>query len=387
MSALADRKRRACRKVEAVRDELIDVSRRIHAHPELGFEEHFAHDLLCEKLENGGFEVDRGAAGLETAFRATCGTRGLLVAVICEYDALPGLGHACGHNVIAAAGLGAGLALAGLCEEGGGRLTVMGTPAEEGMGGKLDLIARGAFEGVDAAMMVHPSDVDAPMLPSLARQRLEAIFHGRSAHAAVSPEQGRNALDAAVLGYMGVATLRQHIPDEDRMHGVFTDGGDQANIVPDRAAMEWFVRSSDLAGLDELRPRVLAALEAGAQATGCRLEVSCDPPYAELRTDTGMVERYAANAADLGRPLISADSIADIGRGSTDMGNVSHIVPSIHPLMRIAPPGVGLHTEAFERCAASRDADDAIVVAASAMAMTVLDIWEEPSLLRQIPRD
>jgi amidohydrolase len=390
VSALADRKRRAQQLIGARRDELLEVSHAIHARPELGFEEHFAHELLCRALERAGFDVERGTLGLETAFRARFGSGGLRVAVICEYDALRGLGHACGHNWIAAAGLGAGLALAELCEEAGGQLVVIGTPAEEGgLGGKVVLVERGAFNDVDAALMVHPADVDAPMIPTLACQRLEVTYRGHSVHAAVIPERGKNALDAAVLGYLGVATLRQHIADDERVHGIFTAAGEQTNIVSDRAATEWMVRAPDLARLDELRPRVLAALEAGAQATGCQVEHRCDPAYAELNTNWTMADLYAANATALGRPPLSAEAMAEFGRGSTDMGNVSQAVPSIHPLVRIAPAGVGLHTAEFERCAASDDADDAILDAAAAMAMTVLDLWADPGLIEapQIERD
>lgn len=381
MSELREHKKSAVDIVRSKRSDLVAVSHAIHEKPELGFEEHFAHDLLCNALERADLQVERGAYGLDSAFRACAGQGDPRIAILCEYDALPGLGHACGHNVIAAAGIGAGIALAKLCEEMEGQVVVLGTPAEEALGGKIIMIDRGAFDDVSAAMMVHPASVDAPSLPSLASQRLEVTFHGRSAHAAANPEQGRNALDAAILGYLGAAALRQHIGDNERLHGIFRPGNDRANIVPERAAMEWFARSEDSDSLGALRPRLLTALEAGAQAAGCRMEYHCDPMYAELRTSATMAACYGANAAVLGRQLLPPkDALAAVGRGSTDMGNVSQIVPSIHPLVRIAP-GIGLHTKEFERCAASVEADNAIVDAAAAMAMTALDLWDDPSLI------
>src|SRR5262245_58226013 len=249
---------------------LLDASHRIHSHPELCFEEHHAHDLLTAILSDGGLDVERGAFDLPTAFRATAGTgSGPNIAVLCEYDALPEIGHACGHNVIATAGLGAALAAAVVADVTGGRLVVLGTPAEEGGGGKIVMARRRAFDGIDAALMVHPADADLRSTSSLAVQQLHAVYQGKAAHAAAFPWEGRNALDGAVLGYVNVATLRQHILPTERIHGVFTKGGDKPNIVPREAATYWFVRSSTLASLEVLKARVLACLEAGAVASGC----------------------------------------------------------------------------------------------------------------------
>ncbi|MBS1838736.1 MAG: amidohydrolase, partial [Actinobacteria bacterium] len=243
--------------VDDLAPELLRVSHEIFDHPELCFEERFAHDLLCDVLDAGGLAVTRHAHGLETAFVAEAGTTGPVVAVICEYDALPGVGHACGHNVIAAAGLGAGLAAACLADELGGRVKVVGTPAEEGGGGKVELLDAGAFDGVDAAVMVHPADHDLPTMSTLAIQRLSVTYAGEASHAAAAPWEGRNALDAAVLGYVNVAALRQHIRPDERVHGIFTEGGDQANVVPRRAAASWYVRSASTSGLQALKERVL----------------------------------------------------------------------------------------------------------------------------------
>src|SRR3954468_1407830 len=263
-------KQQVCDEVDRRADLLLDASHRIHAHPELGFEEHHAHDLLTSVLGDAGLDTERGAFDVPTAFRASAGGGdGPLVAVLCEYDALPDLGHACGHNVIASAGLGAALAAATVVDAAGGRLAVSGPPAEEGGGGKILMARRGAFEGVDAALMVHPADADLLAMSTIAIQQLVVQYEGKSAHAAAFPWEGRNALDAAVLGYVNVAALRQHMEPTERIHGIFTKAGDRPNIVPREAAAHWYVRSPTMASLEVLKGRVLTCLEAGATAAGC----------------------------------------------------------------------------------------------------------------------
>ncbi|MDP8954051.1 MAG: M20 family metallopeptidase [Actinomycetota bacterium] len=372
-------------RVDELSDVLVDVAHQIHEHPELGYEEHFAHGLLTSVLEREGVEVAGGAYDLPTAFEARAGTEGPTVAICCEYDALPGIGHACGHNVIAAAGLGAGLALAAASGDAGGQVRILGTPAEEGGAGKVLLAERGAFEGVDAAMMVHPAGADLATMDAIAASLMEATYHGRAAHAAASPHLGRNALDAAVLGYVNVAALRQHIQSTERVHGVFTRGGDKANIVPDLAAMDWMVRSPRAASLAPLRERVVACLQAGAAAAGCRFEhrvVSRD--YADMIDNPVLVDLYAANSAALGRPL-ARTAPADVRVvGSTDMGNVSYLVPSIHPMIKVAPAGTSIHCQAFAEHARSPAGDRAVVDGAKAMAMTVADLWARPGALGEV---
>jgi amidohydrolase len=308
------------------------------------------------------------------------------VAICCEYDALPGIGHACGHNVIAAAGVGAGLALAAVAADAGGRVRILGTPAEEGGAGKVLMADQGAFEGVDAAMMVHPAGADMSAMDVLAASLLEVEYHGQAAHAAAFPHLGRNALDAAVLGYVNVSALRQHIENTERIHGVFTRGGDKANIVPDFTAMSWMVRSARAASLLPLRERVVACLEAGAAATGCRMEhriVSRD--YADMIDNPVLVELYRANSAVLGRPLASTAPSPDVRvTGSTDMGNVSYLVPSIHPMIKVAPAGVSIHTATFAGHARSPEADRAVIDGAKAMAMTVADLWARPGAMADV---
>ncbi len=364
--------------VDDVSDLLLDVSHRIFENPELCFEEHFAHDLLCENLESAGMATTRHAYGLQTAFEATAGTHGPVVAVICEYDALPQIGHACGHNVIAAAGLGAALATAPLAEELGGRLKVLGTPAEEAGGGKEFMIRAGAFDDVSAAMMVHPADHNLPSLTTLAFHGLEVDYHGVASHAAAAPHLGRNALDAAVLGYMNVAALRQHIRPDERVHGIFTNSGDKPNVVPRFASAQWYVRSTNIADLEELKGRVVACLQAGADAAGCTMNVRwIDPPYAEMIDNLELLRRYEANAAPLGRGFEPADEVGQVV-GSTDMGNVSHVVPSIHPLIAVAPSGTSIHTADFAVHARGEAGDRAVIDGAKALAATVVDCWLEP---------
>jgi amidohydrolase len=384
---VAEAKARVATEVERRRDRLIEVSRAIHARPELLYEERFAAGLLAGELEAAGLAVERGAYGVETAFAATAGApdgAGPTVAVLCEYDALPGIGHGCGHNLIAAMGLGAGLAAAAVAADAGGRLVVLGTPAEEGGGGKIRLLEAGAFEDVDAAMMAHPAGVDRAEATVIAIATWRVEYEGVGAHAAASPERGRNALDAAVLGYNAVAALRQHIADDERVHGIFLEAGRKPNIVPSRAVAEWYVRSRTLDSLQALKDRVRACLEAGAAAAGCQLTIAptC-PEYSELRSNRPLLDLYRANSEAAGRtvpPLAPGERFAV----STDMGNVSLACPSIHPLVAVSPPEVALHTADFATWAASPAGERAVVDAATALAMTAVDVWMRPGAAEDI---
>jgi amidohydrolase len=368
-------KERLRAEVEARAEALLAASHEIHAHPELNYEERFAHDLLTDLLADEGLEVERKAYGLDTAFVARAGTSGPTIAVLCEYDALPGIGHACGHNIIATAGLGAGLAAAAVAEEVGARVVIMGTPAEEGGGGKILLAQRGAFGGVDAALMVHPASWDLTRMDVIAVQELTAVYTGEAAHAAAFPHRGRNALDAAVLGYVNVAALRQHIRPSERIHGIFTQGGDKPNIVPSRAAQDWMVRSGSIRTLEPLKARVAACLQAGAAAAGCEVELRWkEVVYADMLDNRVMVDCYAANSEALGRPLIEPDPRQAVV-GSTDMGNVSYLVPAIHPMVQVAPPGVPIHTPEFATYAAGEQGDRAVVHGALSLAWTIADLW------------
>jgi amidohydrolase len=351
----------------------------------LAFEEHYAHELLTDLISGEGLQVDRGAFGLPTAFAAHAGQAGPRIAVLCEYDALPEIGHACGHNVIATAGLGAGLAAAAIAEEVGGQVVILGTPAEEGGGGKVLMADRGALEGVDAAMMVHPAGADLDAMNVIAVRQVWVEYQGQAAHAAAFPYKGRNALDAAVLGYMNVAALRQHIRTDERIHGIFTKAGDKPNIVPAHAAAHWYVRAGTLRRVEALGERVMACLQAGADAAGCTMVAEWkDPAYADLITNETMVGCYRENAARLGRLVLDHKEIPAGVVGSTDMGNVSYVVPSIHPMIKVAPTHVVIHSPEFADHTAGAEADEAVLDGAKAMAMTIADLWLQPEVLEAV---
>jgi amidohydrolase len=384
MADLAAVKDRIAAEVAARADDLVAASHRIHEHPELNYEEHYAHDQLTALLEAGGMDVERHAYGLDTAFVARAGSEGPTIAVLCEYDALPEIGHACGHNIIGTAGVGAGLAAAALADELGGRVVVLGTPAEEGGGGKILMADQGAFEGIDAAMMIHPAGADLVRMDVIAVDQFTMDYDGEAAHAAAFPWKGRNALDAAVLGYMNVAALRQHIRPTERIHGIITHGGDKPNIVPKHTETLWYVRSGNIESLERLTPRVVAALEAGASATGCTCERNrtC-PVYADMLDNGPMVDLYKANAARTGREPLDPAVLGAAVVGSTDMGNVSYLVPSIHPMIKVAPGNISIHTPEFAGYAASADGDKAVVDGATAMALTVADLWATDGALAE----
>ncbi|MBP1687473.1 MAG: abgB [Deltaproteobacteria bacterium] len=371
-----------CRTVEAQRAALIELSGRIHRCPELKFVEHRAAAWLAEYLEGVGFTVDRQAYGLPTAFAARIGNGAPQVALLCEYDALPGIGHACGHNIIAAAGAGAGAALAAVVGATGGSVVVLGTPAEEGGGGKVLMARQGAFQNVAAALMVHPAGRDLAGMHVLALSQVEAEYRGRAAHASAAPHHGINALDALVTAYNGIAQLRQHIHPTERIHGIITDGGQAPNIVPERAAGIFCIRSATELALAELKKRVLACFKAGALATGTELHLrTLGEDYADMWTNQPLIETYAANLQRLGRQLANGTPGATAIVGSTDMGNVSKLVPAIHPMIAVAPPNVPLHSVEFAHWAGTQAGHRSVIDGAKALAMTALDVLCTPALV------
>lgn len=373
--------------IDALGPQLLDVAHQIHARPELAFEEHFAAELLFSVLEGHGLSPSRGAYELDTCFRCDIGGEGPVVAILSEYDALPQMGHACGHNIIAAMGLGAAL---GLAKVGafGGRVRYLGTPAEEHGAGKAVMIARGAFDGVDAAMMVHPASADLEAMPALALTAVKAVFRGKASHASVAPELGVNALDACVSAYQNIAQLRQHITFNERVHGVITYGGGAANVVPERAEASFFMRAKDKDGLEALITRVRACLEAGAMGAGATVELEWwDYPYFNLRSNNALAKSYRSNAEILGRSFFEVADIPLNARGSTDMGNVSYVAPSIHPTITIGPAHTVPHTDCFAHCAASETGDRATIDGAKAMAMTAIDFFSDPKLRAQVAQD
>jgi amidohydrolase len=377
------RKAEACTAIDASRDTLVDLSRAIHERPELGYEERFAAEQLSDALERGGFVVERGAYGIETSFAARVeGGPGPHVVICCEYDALPGIGHGCGHNIIGAAGVGAGLALREAAATLGGKLTVLGTPAEEsGRGGKIKLLEAGAFADADVAMMVHPSVADVGWAPHIATTRLEVAMHGRAAHAAAAPWDGINALDGIVSAYTAVAALRQHMRPGEKVHGIITNGGAAENIVPELAEAIFQVRAPNRRLLEPLVARVLRCFEGAAVQTGCTLHHEHRGGYAEMLYNGPLASAYRSNGEQLGRRFIDPAIIPLSVAGSTDMGNVSHAVPTLHAMIRIADLDVPGHSVRFCEAAASPAGDAAVIDGAKALAMTALDIWEDPKLL------
>ena len=377
-------KQEVCDSVEAARESLLRISREIHAHPELAFEEHRAAALLIAALREAGLRVEPGAYGLETAFASEFGSeRGPCVALLAEYDALPGIGHACGHNLIATSALGATLALAPLAKTLPGRVRMLGTPAEERGGGKELMARQGAFDGVDAALMMHPSGVNLVSMPCIAMSEVEVIYHGQSAHAAAMPERGVNALDALVLAYQGIAALRQHIRATERIHGIITDGGQAPNIVPERAAGRFYVRAANAEDLAPLKLRVEGCFRAGAAATGAEVEIRWDTAdYLDIHYNEPLATAFRSNAEFLGRVFFPFEKLPASIQGSTDMGNVSHRVPSIHPMLAAAPLHCTIHNPEFAKWAASELGDAAAIDGAKALAMTALDFLFDAALQR-----
>ena len=360
--------------VDEQRDSLIDLSHRIHANPELCFEEEKSSAWVAETLATGGFDVDAGVCDLPTAFVAQAGSGPITVAICAEYDALPGIGHACGHNVIAAAAAGAGLALAPLADDLGVTVKVMGTPAEEGGGGKIYMLERGAFEGVDAAMMVHPAPFEMDRFPCLAVSHVEVHYTGKEAHASAFPELGINAADALTVAQTSIGLLRQHIRASDRIHGIVTHGGDAPNVVPAHTSGKWYIRSRTLAELEDLEPRVYKCFEAGATATGCTHEVELKSPrYSEMIPDERITDMYRANAESLGRVFPQLGRSQTVA-GSTDMANVSLAIPTIHPMLGLGCFPVSNHQPEFAAFCVTDVADKAVLDGAKGMAMTVADL-------------
>ncbi len=371
-------KERATLAFREVESELREISRWMYDNPETAYEEYQSSRRIAEFLERNGFTVTYPAYGIETAFEATAGSTGPKVVICCEYDALPEVGHACGHNIIATAAVGAGVALAGLADELGIRVTVLGTPAEEAGGGKVDLINAGALEGVTAAMMVHPEGRANTVDPAfLAIQAYVVEFFGKAAHASGSPELGINALDAAFQAYNNISTLRQQILPSDRVHGIISHGGEVANVIPAYTRMEWMIRATTEDRLVELTEKVMACFEAAAKATGCRLQVTPDGhPFSEMRSNPTLVELFKTNAAALGRPMVHFDDLGDRSTGSSDMGNISQLVPSIHPSLYVDAGGADNHQPEFAAATITPSGETALNDGALGMAFTIIDLAE-----------
>jgi amidohydrolase len=376
-------KKEVCSYIDKVADNLKDLSRKIHEHPELKFEEHHAAALLMKELKEANFIVESGIGGLSTAVSARhpASSKGPTVALIAEYDALPEIGHACGHNLIAAAALGAALGVGAFKQSLPGQLVFLGTPGEEGGGGKAIMAKAGAFDGVDVAMMVHPSSLyTAVDTRSLATGRIEIAFKGKPAHAAVAPELGVNALNAVIQTFIGIDALRQHIKDGTRVHGIITDGGSKPNIVPEHAAAFFYVRSSHNGYLDQVIEKLHRCAEGAARSTGAELNFRIlEPTYEAIRPNSALAEVFERNWRELGKDI--GPQPADVGVGSTDMGNVSQIVPAIHVHFKICDESIAVHSREFASNAISDNALEMMITAAKGLAMSAVDLLSTPKLI------
>lgn len=380
-------KQRAIETIDALRPDLIQLSETIHANPELAFKEHQSSARLCQALEQYGFAVTRGIGGLETAFRAEIrGPRpGPTVAILAEYDALPEIGHACGHNIICTAAVGAGAAVQRLMPELSGRVIVMGTPAEEGGSGKIILLKHGAFDGVDVSMLVHPAARTMVTRGSLATVRVTLEYYGKASHAAAAPEDGINALEAVLAAFHNINALRLHLKADARVHGIITHGGKAANVIPDYAAAQFSVRAATRAYLEDITRRVIECAQAGATATGARLETTVDEGLAEIIPNRTLARAFADNWHAVGVEV--QEPRVNERMGSTDHGDVSHVVPSIHPYIAIVPEGTGGHTVAFREAAVSPAGHAGMLNAAKGLAMTTIDLLTNDKLMQAIQNE
>ncbi len=370
-------KQRAADAFAAAEPALQELSQWMYDNPELAFEEYETSAHMVELLRGAGFDVEYPAYGLDTAYAARIGSTGPEVIICAEMDALPEVGQACGHNIIGTAALGAGMALAALADELGIRVQVLGTPAEEHLGGKVDLINAGAFEGAAASMMIHPSTKNVVDPAFLAIKHFDVDFHGKTAHASSNPTLGINALDAAVQAYVNISTLRQQLEDSDRVHGIITHGGAAPNIIPDLVSMSWYARSATDERLDVLMERMTSCFEAAALATGCTYELrQSGHGYTAMHNSEPMVDLYIENSKELGRPMHRRADLPAYTPGSTDMANVSQVVPSIHPMLDLYCYPIVNHQAEFAAYTVTDDGKQAIRDGALAMAWTIIDLAE-----------
>ena len=376
----------ACGTVDDIADELLAISHAIHANPELCYGEHFAAGQLSASLRRHGVSVKAPAFGLDTSFVGRGGTSGPHVVICCEYDALPDIGHGCGHNIIAAAGLGAGLAVVPLAEALGGRVTILGTPAEEGGGGKVVLLERGAFADADIAMMIHPEPANVEIAPYLANETLIITIHGRAAHASSSARAGINALDALVLGYQGAQMIRANLRRDERVFGIITNGGSADNVIPAEAAARYKIRARTRARVDALRERLTECFEGAARQVGATCTVESLGGYLDLRANRTLAASFRTNAESLGRSFLDPAKVPIEAAGSTDMGNVSYALPVIHPVLDVGTLWAG-HTIEMTAAAITGGADRCVLDGAKAMAMTVVDYWTNADLRTGIQRE
>ncbi|HEY5265923.1 MAG TPA: M20 family metallopeptidase [Acidimicrobiales bacterium] len=367
------------------RDELVALSHYIHAHPELGYEEFTSSEVIAQAAEGAGFSVERGIASLPTAFRATKGSGSLNIVYCAEFDALPDVGHACGHNIIAASSLGAAIGLGAVADELDLTVTLLGTPSEEGGGGKIDLINAGYFDDAHAAMMIHPFPTERLDAACLAVDHFDVTFFGKEAHASAAPWEGANALDALTIAQVALGLLRQLFRPLDQVHGIVTEGGSAANIIPSRAVGRFMARSKSLESLGELRRRVNACFEAGALATGTTFTIEeLGHPFSHMDADTDILAHYRVAAEALGRNFHLDDAAVAKPTISTDMANVSLVVPSIHPLLMIPTNGAVNHQPEFTAACITPAADQAVIDGAVALANTAIGVARDSKLRERL---
>jgi amidohydrolase len=365
--------------------ELVALSHSVHSTPELCFEETRSAHSVVEAIRAGGLEVTEGVYDIPTAFESRSGDGELVVAICAEYDALPDVGHACGHNIIAASAVGAGLALAAVADRIGLEVRILGTPAEEGGGGKIFMLERGAFDGVHAAMMVHPWPTERMTGACLAVAHFDVHFTGKEAHASAAPWQGVNALDAMTISQVALGLLRQQLPPGDQVHGVITRGGGAANVIPAAVTGRFMARSRTIGGLSTLEARVRACFEAGALASGCSVHYEkLSPDYSHMEADPDLVAAYRRNAESLGRTFEADDADTPLPTFSTDMANVSLAVPTIHPLIGIETGGAVNHQHEFAAACITPSADAAVRDGALGLAWTAIDAAVNPALRHRL---
>jgi amidohydrolase len=361
-------------------DDLVELSHSIHAEPELAFAEHRSCAKTQALVAEYGFEITAAPGGLDTAFRADYGSGPLIIGICAEYDALPGIGHACGHNIIAASAVGTALALAEVADELGLTVALLGTPAEEAGGGKVLLLNAGTFDDIAATVMLHPGPLDIARARSLALSQVVVGYLGREAHAAVAPYLGLNAADAITVAQVAIGLLRQQLAPGQMVHGIVTNGGQATNIIPGWADMQYTMRANDAASLRELEGRIADCFLAGAVATGCDYQVEeSEPPYDELNPDKWLADTFRAEMVRLGRHPVAEEMEAALPLGSTDMGNVTQVMPGIHPIVGIDAQGASVHQPAFAAAAAGPSADKAVVEGAIMLARTVVSLAETPA--------
>lgn len=369
-----DLRRFAAAAIDGARDDLVELSESLHADPELSSEEHRSAERVAAFLERRGFAVARNSAGLPTAFRASLGSGDLVVGIMAEYDALPEVGHACGHNLIAASSVGAALGLAAIADQVGIEVLVFGTPAEEGGGGKILMLDAGVFDDLSLAMMVHPWSFDRLESACLAVDHFDVVFTGKTAHASAAPSQGINAGDAMVIAQVAIGLLRQQLPPGDQVHGIVTSGGEAANVIPAHVTGRFMCRSTSAEGLLALLPRVHACFEAGALATGASVAIDrLAPLYTHMEQDAELLASYRVHAEAMGRSFAADDAGEPRPTYSTDMANVSLAIPSIHPLIDVASKGAVNHQPEFTAACVGPAAERALFDAARALAFVAID--------------